>query len=87
MNYHSETVSWSSVKNKKDKAYGKRNIVTIKNGKGTKIVETLNSKGKTLKRVKKTLKKDEIANITKGKFMKGFWSNCSMPGHAVCTRG
>lgn len=76
--YHSETMSWSSTP-KKGK-FGQRNSVTIKNGKGKKIVETLNQSGKTLKTVKKTLKKNEIRNVLKGRFMKGFWNNCSPPG-------
>jgi hypothetical protein len=77
--YHSETMTWSSNP-KKGQEFGKRNSVTIKNGKGKKIVETLNKSGKTLKTVKKTLKKSEIQNVLKGRFMKGFWNNCSPPG-------
>jgi len=76
--YHSETMTWSSTP-KKGK-FGQRNSVTIKNGKGKKIVETLNQSGETLKTVKKTLKKSEVRNVLKGRFMKGFWNNCSTPG-------
>lgn len=77
--YHSESTSWSSSP-KNSNQFGKRNIVTIENGKGTKIAETLNRSGKTLKTVKKTLKRKEVDEVLKGKFISGFWNNCAIPG-------
>jgi len=78
-------MSWSSTP--KGKQYGKRNTVTIKNGKGVKLVEELNKTGKPTKRVKKTLKKQEVENVVAGRFVKGFWNNCSIPGSGLwCTK-
>jgi hypothetical protein len=79
-------MSWSS-KPEKGKQYGKRNSVTIKNGKGVKVVEALNKNGKPLKTVKKILKKKEVENVVAGRFVKGFWNNCSIPGSGLwCTQ-
>jgi len=77
--YHSESTSWTSSP-KNGKHFGKRNIVTIKNGKGTKIAEALNKNGNSVHKVKKTLKKKEIEKVLKGKFIKRFWDDCSAPG-------
>lgn len=77
--YHSETTSWTSSP-KNGKQFGKRNIVTIKNGKGTKLVQMLNKNGNPTKKVKKTLKKKEVDKVLKGKFIKRFWDDCSSPG-------
>jgi len=67
--YHSETTSWTSSP-KNGKQFGKRNVVTIKNGKGTKVVESLNKNGNPTKKVKKALKKKEVDKVLKGKFIK-----------------
>ena len=77
--YHSESMSWSSDPKKGNK-FGTRNVVTIKNGKGFKVAQTLNHNGNPLKTVRKTLKKKEVKNVLKGQFIKGFWTNCSIPG-------
>lgn len=60
------------------KVHGTRNIVTIKNGKGTKIKTALNKSGKPIKTRKMKLNADEIKNITAGTFLPGFWKNCSL---------
>jgi hypothetical protein len=69
--YHSESSSWSS------KGDGKRNIVTIKNGKGTKTVMTLNKAGKPTNKKTVKLSRKEMKNILGKKFMPNFWSNCN----------
>lgn len=62
--FHSESFSWTS-KPKKGKPYGKRNVITIKNGKGTKASMLLNKSGKPSKKSTKKLSKKEI-NATLG---------------------
>jgi HSP90 family molecular chaperone len=69
--YHSESANWSS------KGHGKRNVVTIKNGKGTKTVMSLNKAGKPVNKKTVKLSRKEIKNILEKKFMPGFWSNCN----------
>jgi hypothetical protein len=49
--------------------------VSIKNGKGTKIV-TRYHKGKHLGTAKKPIHKDHIEMISVGKFVKGLFSDC-----------
>ena len=75
--FHSETTSWTS-KPAKGKQYGHRNIVNIKNGKGTKTVVNLNAKGKPTKSKTVKLSRGEARNAIKGKFMSGFWGNCNV---------
>lgn len=70
--YHSESSSWSS----KGKDHGKRNVVTIKNGKGTKTVMKLNKAGKQISKKTVKLSRKEMKNIFEKKFMPGFWTNC-----------
>jgi hypothetical protein len=72
--YHSESSSWSSKGKGKD--YGKRNVVTIKNGKGTKTVMTINKAGKPTNKKTVKLSRKEMKNILQKKFMPNFWSNC-----------
>jgi hypothetical protein len=74
--YHSESVQWTSSP-KKGKSHGKRNSVTIKNGKGTKKVEVLNAKGALAHGKTVKLSKKEVRNVLKGNFMPGFWQNCA----------
>ena len=74
--YHSESVQWSTSP-KQGKPHGRRNSVTIKNGKGTKKVEVLNAKGTPLKGKTVKLSKKEVHNVLKGNFMPGFWRNCA----------
>lgn len=73
--YKSVTVNWSSVP-KEGAAHGQRNIVEIKNNVGTKTVESLNKKGRVIKRVKKTLKNGDMSRILHGKFVPGLWKDC-----------
>jgi len=75
--YHSESSSWSSKGDVKGKGYGKRNIVTIKNGKGTKTVMNLNKAGKPTNKKTVKLSRKEMKNILGKKFMPNFWSNCN----------
>jgi hypothetical protein len=81
MYYKSETYNYSSKpKDGNGAVHGTRNLVEIKNGKGTKTVESLNASGAVLKRKRVTLKQKEIKNVLGGKFMPGFWRNCAVPG-------
>jgi len=73
--YMSETVTWTSNP-KKGKPHGKRNVVTIKNGKGTKTAATINASGKPITRKTVKLSKKEVRNTLSGTFMPGFWRNC-----------
>ena len=74
--YHSESVQWTSSPGK-GKSHGRRNSVTIKNGKGVKKVQALNAKGAPVKGKTVKLSKKEVRNVMKGTFMPGFWRNCS----------
>ena len=80
--YSSSQMQWSSSP-EDGKVHGTRNSVTIRNGKGFKVKESLNAKGKILQRKKQTLKKKEIQNILHGDFMPGFWKNCALGNCAV----
>ena len=73
--YHSETVSYTSNP-EKGKPHGTRNVVTIKNGRGSKTSMNLGPQGKVLRRKTVKLSKNEAKNVLGGKFMHGFWSNC-----------
>lgn len=77
MYYHSETVRLSSEPINGN-VYGTRNIVTIKNGKGTKVKSALNKSGKPVKTRKVKLNAKEIQNISKGTFLPGLWANCKL---------
>ena len=79
--YHSETVSWSSKS--KGKSHGRRNVVTIKNGRGTKTLSNLDKHGKPLKTKTRKLSAREAKNVLEGKFMPGFWKNCTV---GTCAR-
>ncbi len=60
----------------------RRNVVTVKNGKGHKKVETFNSaRGKAVTRKSKTLRKSEIKNIKQGIFMPRLFKG--LPGSAL----
>ena len=74
--YESTQMKWSSSPN--HGVYGTRTHVKVENGHGVKINEQLNKHGKTIKRKRQTLKKNEIRNVLKGKFMPGFWDNCKL---------
>jgi hypothetical protein len=49
--------------------------VSIKNGKGTKLVSKYH-KGKHLGTIKKSIHKDHVQMISVGKFVKGLFSDC-----------
>ena len=72
--YFSTTTKWSSTS--EGHAHGVRNTVSIANGKGYKLQETLGKQGKAVKRTRKNLQSEEINTILKGKFVPGFWNNC-----------
>ena len=76
--YESSTINWSSDP-KGGKTHGTRNIVKIKNGKGTKIKQSLNNRGKVIQTKKQKLKKSEIDKIINGQFIPKLWSNCQLP--------
>ena len=56
---------------------GSKNVVSIKNGKGFKQVDVLGPNGKVLNTTRKKLTQDEIGRIVEGRFLPGFWRNCS----------
>jgi hypothetical protein len=60
-------------------------VVSINRGKGYKLREILNTKGKTVKRMRKTLSKKEMNHIMTGNFLPGLWDNC-LPNRGVATR-
>jgi hypothetical protein len=74
--YHSESVQWSS-KTRDGKPHGRRNSVTVKNGKGVKKVEILNAKGTPQRAKTVKLSKKEVKNVLRGNFMPRFWRNCA----------
>lgn len=51
-------------------------VVSIKNGKGYKVREVLNTKGKVQNRTRKVLNSKEIRHIMTGKFVPGLWAGC-----------
>ena len=57
---------------------GRRNIVTIKNGKGHKRVERLGLRGEVLDTKNKPLTAPERAKILEGRFVPGLWRNCTV---------
>lgn len=71
-NYHSEQVHTTNMNGISQE---KRNIVNIKNGKGTKTVEVTEN-GKTNSSTKK-LSQSEISQIEKGKFIPNLWKPCN----------
>jgi hypothetical protein len=74
--YHSEQVH--SVFSK-GKGQTRRNIVDIKNGKGTKAVETYTVDGKRLHRNEKQLTPAELDCIKHNKFIPGLFKDCIKP--------
>ena len=74
--YESVTTNWSSIP--KGKAYGTRNTVTIRNGKGYKVKQALNAQAQVLETQKRMLKPSEIKAITNGTFVPGLWQNCAL---------
>ena len=80
--YTSVTTNWSSSP-RDGKIHGTRNVVTIKNGKGTKTREALGARGNVVERKSHTLKRAEIKKITEGQFVPGLWRGCTLRS---CTR-
>lgn len=74
--YHSEQVH-STYENGKGKT--RRNIVSIRDGKGHKAVETYDVKGKKVSSTKKPLTKKELDCIQKGQFVPGLFRDCIKP--------
>ena len=74
--YHSEQVH-SAFQN--GKGHTQRNIVDIKDGKGTKAVETYDVNGKSLSRKEKALTASELECIHKNKFIPGLFKDCIKP--------
>jgi len=75
--YYSTTTRFVSSPSPGSNVYGSTNTVSIKNGKGYKLKETLDKSGKVMQRTRKNLSKKEIATVVKGKFLPGFWRNCN----------
>jgi hypothetical protein len=71
--YHSEQIH-SSFENGRGET--RRNIVNIKNGEGTKAVETYAVNGKLLKRNEKKLSGAELKSIKLNKFIPGLFKDC-----------
>lgn len=70
--YHSEQVHANYVNSE---GQTRRNIVHVENGKGTKTLEIMNAKGKTVKKTKKALTKAEIAKIKANRFIPGLFTS------------
>jgi hypothetical protein len=74
--YHSEQVH-SSFQNGKGQT--RRNIVDIKDGKGSKAVETYDANGKRISRQEKKLTSSELECIQRNKFIPGLFKDCIKP--------
>jgi hypothetical protein len=61
------------------KGQTRRNIVSIRDGKGIKAVETYTSDGKYLNRKEKPLTEKELECIQKNKFIPGLFKDCIKP--------
>ncbi len=71
--YHSEEVHWSNEPRDDGQHFGQRNIVDIKNSKGTKVVERLDKSGKSMGVEKKMLNSDEMKRILNRQFVPGLF--------------
>ena len=74
--YHSEQVH-STFQNGKGET--RRNIVSIKDGKGYKAVETYKADGTLKKKSQKDLTASELACIERNKFIPGLFQDCVKP--------
>jgi hypothetical protein len=74
--YHSEQVHSVFVKGK---GQTRRNVVDIKNGQGTKAVETYSVDGKLRRRNEKQLTPAELDCIKRNKFIPGLFKDCIKP--------
>ncbi len=76
MSYHSEQVH-SVVEN--GRGVTRRNVVDIRNGKGTKAVEEYGVDGKKVYSKEKALTKSELDCIQRKKFVPGLFKDCIKP--------
>lgn len=74
--YHSEQVH-SDFRNGKGQT--RRNVVNVKDGKGTKSVEFYDASGKIKSRKEKTLTSNELTCIKKNQFIPGLFKDCVKP--------
>jgi hypothetical protein len=58
----------------KGEPFGVRTTVSLKNGKGTKRIETLGPRGKTLKSKTKTIHDEHFHQVRNGKYVPGLWA-------------
>ena len=76
MSYHSEQVH-SVFEN--GRGITRRNVVDIRNGKGTKAMEEFNAEGKKIHSKEKALTKAEMDCIHRKKFIPGLFKDCIKP--------
>ncbi len=69
-------VSYTNVSQTWTNGQGRRNTVTIRNGRGVKRVEHLGAQGEVLEMVERPLSHRERQHILRGKFVPGLWRNC-----------
>jgi hypothetical protein len=74
--YHSEQVH-SDFQNGKGQT--RRNVVDVKNGKGTKSVEVYDVSGKVKNRKEKVLTESELDCIKRNQFIPGLFKDCVKP--------
>ncbi len=74
--YHSEQVHSTFAKGKGET---RRNVVSIKDGKGFKAVEVYRSDGKMKTRKEKQLTVSELDCIKRNKFIPGLFKDCIQP--------
>ena len=76
VSYHSEQVH-TVVEN--GRGVTRRNVVDIRNGKGTKAVEEYSVDGKKVYSKEKALTKSELECIQRNKFVPGLFKDCIKP--------
>ena len=81
--YHSEQVHSTF---EKGKGTTRRNVVSIKNGKGTKSVEEYSADGTRKSRKEKQLTAKELECIKKCQFIPGLFKDCIKPLNPRPTR-
>jgi hypothetical protein len=74
--YHSEQVHSAFTKGKGET---RRNVVSIKDGKGFKAVEVYRADGKVKTRKEKQLTTSELDCIKRNKFIPGLFKDCIQP--------
>jgi len=72
MVYKSTHTTFTSHPAKGD-PFGIRTTVSLKNGKGTKKIQTLDPRGKTLKSKTKSIYDEHVNQIREGKYVPGLW--------------